>query len=105
TRTSPTLHPSYRRSLPAALPTSITPGGAVQRVPPRDLDQLFHPMVDPRASVTLVAKGLPASPGAATGEAGRPFATRVTDARGSRSAEHTSELQSPDHLVCRLLLE
>src|SRR5437870_4244947 len=47
----------------------ITPGEAVQRVPPQDLDQLFHPMVDPRASVTLVAKGLPASPGAATGEA------------------------------------
>jgi pyruvate,orthophosphate dikinase len=47
----------------------ITPGEAVQRVPPQDLDQLFHPMVDPRASVTVVAKGLPASPGAATGEA------------------------------------
>jgi pyruvate,orthophosphate dikinase len=42
---------------------------AVQRVPPQDLDQLFHPMVDPRAAVTLLAKGLPASPGAATGEA------------------------------------
>src|SRR5947208_10879467 len=26
-------------------------------------------------------------------------------AQGSRSEEHTSELQSPDHLVCRLLLE
>src|SRR5258708_29449921 len=26
-------------------------------------------------------------------------------ARPSRSEEHTSELQSPDHLVCRLLLE
>src|SRR5258708_25127341 len=25
--------------------------------------------------------------------------------RGKRSEEHTSELQSPDHLVCRLLLE
>src|SRR5258708_11808255 len=25
--------------------------------------------------------------------------------RASRSEEHTSELQSPDHLVCRLLLE
>src|SRR5438552_19173699 len=25
--------------------------------------------------------------------------------RGERSEEHTSELQSPDHLVCRLLLE
>ncbi|MEX2155804.1 MAG: pyruvate, phosphate dikinase [Gemmatimonadales bacterium] len=41
---------------------------AVQRVPPQDLDQLFHPMVDPRAPVTVLAKGLPASPGAATGE-------------------------------------
>src|SRR5258708_14093591 len=27
------------------------------------------------------------------------------DAQRSRSEEHTSELQSPDHLVCRLLLE
>src|SRR5258708_38947547 len=26
-------------------------------------------------------------------------------ANGTRSEEHTSELQSPDHLVCRLLLE
>src|SRR5437899_3123042 len=46
----------------------ITEEEAVQRVPPQDLDQLFHPMVDPRASVTVLAKGLPASPGAATGE-------------------------------------
>src|SRR5258708_10976424 len=30
---------------------------------------------------------------------------RVTVAPGLRSEEHTSELQSPDHLVCRLLLE
>ncbi len=42
---------------------------AVQRVPPQDLDQVFHPMVDPRSSVTVVARGLPASPGAAIGEA------------------------------------
>src|SRR5258708_27339914 len=28
-----------------------------------------------------------------------------TDRRCNRSEEHTSELQSPDHLVCRLLLE
>ncbi len=46
----------------------INEDDAVQRVPPHDLDQLFHPMVDPRAAVTVVAKGLPASPGAATGE-------------------------------------
>src|SRR5258708_20954716 len=30
---------------------------------------------------------------------------RMATARRSRSEEHTSELQSPDHLVCRLLLE
>src|SRR5207244_11706217 len=29
----------------------------------------------------------------------------VEAAAGARSEEHTSELQSPDHLVCRLLLE
>src|SRR5207244_10289923 len=29
----------------------------------------------------------------------------VTGLHASRSEEHTSELQSPDHLVCRLLLE
>src|SRR5438552_6046420 len=30
---------------------------------------------------------------------------RVVDEVQARSEEHTSELQSPDHLVCRLLLE
>src|SRR5207244_9456761 len=35
-----------------------------------------------------------------------PFAVRgvPNGSLGSRSEEHTSELQSPDHLVCRLLL-
>ena len=46
----------------------ISEAEAIQRVPPQDLDQVFHPMVDPRAKVTTVAKGLPASPGAAMGE-------------------------------------
>src|SRR5258708_11224663 len=32
-------------------------------------------------------------------------ADRGLQAAGPRSEEHTSELQSPDHLVCRLLLE
>src|SRR5258708_9135135 len=32
-------------------------------------------------------------------------ATRARCASCGRSEEHTSELQSPDHLVCRLLLE
>ncbi|MFQ5645889.1 MAG: pyruvate, phosphate dikinase [bacterium] len=40
---------------------------AVSRVEPVQLDQLLHPMVDPKSSNTKLAKGLPASPGAAVG--------------------------------------
>src|SRR5258708_29220062 len=46
---------------------------------------------------------------ASTKSAGRSNGRRAAKAFGSflsyRSEEHTSELQSPDHLVCRLLLE
>jgi pyruvate,orthophosphate dikinase len=41
---------------------------AVMRVEPAQLDQLLHPMVDPAEKVTVIAKGLPASPGAASGK-------------------------------------
>src|SRR5207244_12346427 len=34
-----------------------------------------------------------------------PIVRRAHRVRSARSEEHTSELQSPDHLVCRLLLE
>ena len=40
---------------------------AVQRVAPEQLDQLLHPIVDPKAKTTVLATGLPASPGAASG--------------------------------------
>ena len=40
---------------------------AIARVEPSALDQLLHPTLDPKASRTVVASGLPASPGAATG--------------------------------------
>ena len=41
---------------------------AISRVEPSALDQLLHPTLDPRAVRTVVATGLPASPGAATGK-------------------------------------
>jgi pyruvate, orthophosphate dikinase len=41
---------------------------AVLRVDPITLDQLLHPTIDPRAHRRVIATGLPASPGAATGE-------------------------------------
>ncbi|HUB13233.1 MAG TPA: pyruvate, phosphate dikinase [Acetobacteraceae bacterium] len=40
---------------------------AVRRVNASSLDQLLHPTLDPKAPRTLLAKGLPASPGAASG--------------------------------------
>ena len=41
---------------------------AVLRVQPEQLDQVLHPMIDPKSEVTVIAKGLPASPGAAVGK-------------------------------------
>ncbi len=46
----------------------ITPDEAVMRIDPAALDQLLHPTIDPDADKVLVAAGLPASPGAASGE-------------------------------------
>jgi pyruvate,orthophosphate dikinase len=46
----------------------ITREEAVGRIEPNALDQLLHPTLDPEAERTMIARGLPASPGAATGE-------------------------------------
>ena len=45
----------------------ISRAEAVSRVDPEQIDQLLHPSIDPRASKTVLAKGLGASPGAACG--------------------------------------
>jgi pyruvate,orthophosphate dikinase len=41
---------------------------AVNRVTPEQLDRLLHPHFDPKAKRNVIAKGLPASPGAAVGQ-------------------------------------
>jgi len=41
---------------------------AIMRITPENIDQLLHPMIDPTADIKVIAKGLPASPGAASGE-------------------------------------
>ena len=46
----------------------ITREEAVARIDPAALEQLLHPTIDPAAARTLFASGLPASPGAASGE-------------------------------------
>src|SRR6202140_4780445 len=46
----------------------ISKNEAVLRIDPLTLDQLLHPTIDPRAHRRVIATGLPASPGAASGE-------------------------------------
>ena len=41
---------------------------AIRRIEPNSLDQLLHPMLDPKAKASVLARGLPASPGAASGK-------------------------------------
>src|SRR5438132_13690378 len=45
----------------------ITREEAVGRIEPGSLDQLLHPTIDPNAERKVIATGLPASPGAASG--------------------------------------
>jgi pyruvate,orthophosphate dikinase len=46
----------------------ITPEEALMRIDASALDQLLHPMLDPKAEKVVIARGLPASPGAASGK-------------------------------------
>ncbi|MCC6963681.1 MAG: pyruvate, phosphate dikinase [candidate division Zixibacteria bacterium] len=46
----------------------ITRDEALMRIDPTELDQLLHPRIDPTAKLEVIAKGLAASPGAASGK-------------------------------------
>src|SRR5207302_6434077 len=66
---------SAKRTAAAALKAAVTMVDeglisreeAVGRIDPAQLDQLLHPMIDPKASLEVAARGLNASPGAASG--------------------------------------
>src|SRR5690554_7678799 len=62
------------------------------------------PILDPRAVVSFTRHGLLVWLERQTGKGGSLRSTPLCLA-SSRSEEHTSELQSRPHLVCRLLLE
>ena len=68
---------SAKRTARAALRAAVSMVGeglidkeeAVKRINPDQLDQLLHPMIDPKAKIEVAAKGLNASPGAVSGKA------------------------------------
>jgi pyruvate, orthophosphate dikinase len=79
-----------KRTAPAALKIAvemaesglITKQEAVRRIEPESLDQLLHPTLDPKAPKTVLARGLPASPGAASGKV--VFSADVAEARAAK---------------------
>ena len=79
-----------KRTAPAALKIAvdmaqdgvITKQEAVLRIDPNSLDQLLHPTLDPKAKKTVLARGLPASPGAASGAV--VFSADEAEARASK---------------------
>src|SRR5438876_8178354 len=83
----------YTLSLHDALPIF---GRRIGEVHGRDVDVLVGAEVDPRRTAARDLRHPDLHRGVGV--------TEVASGRTSRSDEHTSELQSPVHLVCRLLL-
>jgi pyruvate,orthophosphate dikinase len=63
-----TAHAAVKIAVDMVQEGLITKEEAVLRVEPASLDQLLHPIIDPKAKVEVIARGLPASPGAASGK-------------------------------------
>jgi len=63
-----TVHAALRIAVDMASEGLITRSEAVSRIEPASLDKLLHPTLDPKAERRVVARGLPASPGAASGK-------------------------------------
>ena len=63
-----TAHAAIRIAVEMVCDGMLSEQEAVLRVAPEQLDQLLHPSLDPAAEKEIIAKGLPASPGAASGK-------------------------------------
>jgi pyruvate,orthophosphate dikinase len=64
-----TLHAALRIAVEMVSEGLIDRSEALRRIAPEDLNQLLHPTIDPGADIRIFARGLPASPGAASGVA------------------------------------
>jgi pyruvate,orthophosphate dikinase len=69
---------------------------AIERLDPKQLDQLLHPMIDPNADYEVVARGLNASPGAATGAIVFDADTAEERGRAGESVILVRQETSPD---------
>ncbi len=62
-----TAHAALKIAVDMCENGTIDRSEAIRRIEPQSLDQLLHPTLDPKAKTTVLARGLPASPGAASG--------------------------------------
>lgn len=63
-----TAHAAIRIAVDMVAEGMLSEREAVLRVEPEQLEQLLHPSIDPGVQKNIIAKGLPASPGASTGQ-------------------------------------
>jgi pyruvate,orthophosphate dikinase len=71
---------------------------AVGRIVPASLDQLLHPTLDPKAHRKVIAKGLPASPGAASGKVVFSADEAEKQARGGENVILVRRETSPEDI-------
>jgi pyruvate, orthophosphate dikinase len=71
---------------------------AIMRVRPDQIDQLLHPMIDPKAEVEVIAKGLPASPGAASGEVSFTADDAIAKAKKGKKVLLVRHVTSPEDI-------
>jgi len=97
---------SAKRTAAAALKTAVdmTAEGlisrdeAISRIDPAQLDQLLHPMLDPKAKFEVAARGLNASPGAASGKIVLDADTAVERGKGGESVILVRWETTPDDI-------
>lgn len=63
-----TAHAAVKIAVDMVKEKLISKQEAIRRIEPSQLDQLLHPIIDPDAKVEIIARGLAASPGAASGK-------------------------------------
>ncbi len=76
----------------------ITKEEAVMRVHPDQLDQLLHDTIDPKADIEVLARGLPASPGAGVGQVVFNAEEAIEKAAGGEQVILVRQETSPDDI-------
>ena len=93
-----TARAALRIAVDLAAEGVITREEAILRVDPASLDQLLHPTIDPAAERDLIATGLPASPGAATGRIVFTAEAAVREAAAGEAVILVREETSPEDI-------